>query len=73
MTELIRFILIGICIFSCLFFIFGVARIDFDTNVEEVLKLYRSELERTKKELEIGNKKIDKIEKEILKYKKKLK
>ena len=71
-NELIKLVLIGLCIFSVIFFIFGLAKIDWDTNVDEVLKIYRNELERTKKELEIGNNKIDKIEKEIFTCKKKL-
>lgn len=72
MIELLKLILIGICAFTIIFFIFGLAKIDFNTDVDEVLKLYRSELERTKKELDLGNKKIDKIEHEILLCKKKL-
>ena len=73
LSEVLKLILIGLCAFSVIFFIFGLAKIDWDTDVDEVLKLYRSELGRTKKELELGNKKIDKIEKEILICKKKLK
>lgn len=72
MIGLVKLVLIGMCIFSVIFFVLGLAKIDFDTDVDEVLKLYRSELERTKKELDIGNKKIDNIEKEILLCKKKL-
>lgn len=72
MIELVKLILVGICVFTVIFFIFGLAKIDFSTDVDEVLKLYRSELQRTKKELCIGNKKIDKIESEILVCKKKL-
>ena len=55
-----------------IFFIFGLARVDWDTDVEEVLKLYRSEIKRVKDELEIGNKKIESIEKEIFNCKKRL-
>ena len=45
-NELIKLVLIGLCIFSVIFFIFGLAKIDWDTNVDEVLKIYRNELER---------------------------
>lgn len=72
LSEVIKILLIGLCAFSVIFFIFGLAKIDFNTDVEEVLKLYRNELNRTKKELELRNKKINKIEKEILICKKKL-
>ena len=68
----LKILLIGICLFSLIFFIFGLARVDWNTDVESVLSLYRSELKRTKSELDKGNNKIDEIEKEIFKCKKKL-
>lgn len=67
-----KMLLIGICLFAIIFFIFGLARIDWDTDVDSVLNMYKSELERTKDELNKGNKKINEIEKEIFKCKKKL-
>ena len=72
LDVVLKVLLIGICLFSLIFFIFGLARIDWDTDVEEVLNMYRSELKRTKSELDKGNNKIDEIEKEIFKCKKKL-
>ena len=72
LSEVLKIVLVGLCLFSIIFFIFGLAKIDWDTDVDSVLNLYRSELERTKNELNEGNKKIDLIEKEILKCKKKL-
>ncbi len=72
LSEVLQFILLGICIFCIIFFFFGLGRIDWDTNVEEVLRLYRKEVERTKKELDEGNKKINDIENKIYKCKKKL-
>ena len=72
LSEVLKIILIGLCLFSIIFFIFGLAKADWSTNVDEVLKLYKEEKEKTKKELEYGNKKINKIEKEILICKKKL-
>jgi len=72
LSEVLKILLIGFCLFSLIFFIFGLAKVDWDTDVDSVLNLYRSELERTEKELNEGNKKIDLIEKEILKCKKKL-
>ena len=54
------------------FLYFGLAKVDWSTDVDAVLKLYRNEIERTKKELNLGNKKIDELEKEISIYRKKL-
>lgn len=45
----------------------------FETNTEEVLNLFRSELERTEHILDERNKEIDKIESKILHCKKILK
>ena len=67
-----KMLLIGICLFAIIFFIFGLAKIDWDTDVDSVLNMYRSELDRTKDELNKGNKKIDEIEKEIFECKKRL-
>ena len=64
--------LLGVCLCSIIFFIFGLAKVDWSTDVDAVLKLYRNEIERTKKELNLGNKKIDELEKEISIYRKKL-
>lgn len=69
---ILKVLLFGICLFCIVFFFVGLAKINLDTDIESVLKLYRDELKRTKKELDEGNKKINKIEKEILIYKKKL-
>ncbi|MBQ9071841.1 MAG: hypothetical protein IJY25_01630 [Bacilli bacterium] len=68
----LKIMLIGVSLFALIFFVFGLARIDWDTDVDSVLNIYRSELKRTEEELNKGNKKIDEIEKEIFKCKKKL-
>ena len=73
LSFILKILLIGICLFALIFFIFGLAKIDWDTDVDEVLNLYRNELTRSKNELDEGNKTIDKLEKEILICKKKLK
>jgi len=72
MDLILRCLLIVLCLFSLIFFIFGLGKIDFNTDVDSVLAMYKKELKRTKKEIDEGNKMIDEIEKEIFICKKKL-
>ena len=60
-----KVLLIGYCIFSSVFIIVLMFKTNFETDVEEVLNLYKDEKKRTYKELEINNKKIRNLKKDI--------
>lgn len=67
-----KVLLIGYCIFSSVFIIVLMFKTDFETDVEEVLDLYKAEKKRTYKDLEINNKRINDLNKKIKNLKKAL-
>lgn len=69
---ILEFLLFGLCIFSG-FLIYIMRNIDTEIDIEKYISVYGMQVEESKKKLEEGNKLIDKLEEEILYYKKKLK
>ena len=68
---ILKSVLIGLIIFSIIFFIIGLAKVDFSTDVEKVLSMYKEAKSSAREKVEKNNNIIDNLNKEILKYKKK--
>ena len=65
MIIYLKYLLIGLIIFSIIFYIFGLSKKDTGINVEEILKLYKIEKDQLKTEIGINSEIIDKLNKKI--------
>ena len=64
----LKMLLIGLIFFSIIFFLLGLARYDYTENIDEILKMYKEQKQKLRKEVDNNNKIIDELEYKIFKY-----